>query len=160
MQFVSEKIIDGVIEKLDSLTDTNYENRMATFAESQPVLTAYLFDDENFELLTEDEQGFMQYLALIVWESILKVNGTTPEVGEDQIGEAEEKNYEILEGTTAKKFRDRLDPFFENYKQEDLLAFVEDAVCEDEDDPESMVTKEGREPIFISVKTVIDVLTQ
>jgi hypothetical protein len=80
-------------------------------------------------------------------------------VSEDEIGEAEEKNYEILESSTAKKFRDRLDPFFEGYEQEELLAFAEEAVLEDEDDPDSVVTKEGREPIFITMKTLIDVLT-
>lgn len=158
MKFISEKVIDAVIEKLDNMTDTNYEARMQSFADAQPMLAAYIFDEESHHLLTEDEQGFMQYLTLIVWESILKSHGTVAEVSEEEIGEAEEKNYEILEAQTAKKFRDRLDAFFENYPQEDLLAFAEEAVLEDEDDPEAMVTKEGREPIFITVKTVIDVL--
>ena len=40
--------------------------------------------------------------------------------------------------------------------QEDLLAFVEDNLVEDED---SVVTKEGREPMFVALKSVIDVLT-
>ena len=66
----------------------------------------------------------------------------------------------MLENNTAKKFRDRLDPFFENTQQEDLVAFAEDAVTEDLDDPESLVTKEGREPIFVALATMIDVLTK
>ena len=57
---------------------------------------------------------------------------------------------------TAKRFRDRMDIFFENYSQEDLLAFVEDNLVEDED---SLVTKEGREPMFVALKSVIDILT-
>lgn len=158
MDFISEKTIDAVIERLDNMTDTNYESRMEAFAEAQPVVAAYIFDEESFHLLTEDEKGFMQYLVLIVWESILKSHGTVAAVSEDEIGEAEERNYEILEAQTAKKFRERLNAFFENYPQEDLLAFAEEAVLEDEDDPEALVTKEGREPIFITVKTVIDVL--
>ncbi|MFN4256995.1 MAG: hypothetical protein ACK4Q5_18495 [Saprospiraceae bacterium] len=159
MQFVSEKVIDDIIEKLDSLGDDQYEQQMDAFAEAQPVLVAYLFDEENFHLLTEDERGYLQYLALIAWLSIVKVNGPSEPVSEEAIGEAEEKNYEVLEASTAKKFRDRLDPFFENTPQEDLLAFAEEAVMEAEDDPDSIVTKEGREPIFIAMKTVIDVLT-
>ena len=31
---------------------------------------------------------------------------------------------------------------------------------ESEDDPDSLVTKEGREPIFIALKTMVDVLTE
>ena len=159
MEFVSEKIIDDVIEELEDLADEQYEQRMEAFAEAQPVLFAWLFS-EQFDLLSEEEKGYLQYLALIAWMSIVRANGPVDAVLEDQIGEAEEKNFEILEGSAAKKFRDRLDPFFENTSQEDLLAFAEEAVMESEDDPDSLVTKEGREPIFIALKTMVDVLTE
>ncbi|GAB4490198.1 MAG: hypothetical protein OHK0019_08760 [Saprospiraceae bacterium] len=157
MEFVSEKIIDAVIEELEHLPDEAYEQRMEAFAEAQPMLVAWLFSD-NFDLLNEEEKGFLQYLALIAWLSIVRVNGVLEAVSEEQIGLAEEKNYELLEGSTAKKFRDRLTPFFENTPQEDLLAFAEEAVLEDEDDPEALVTKEGRELIFVAIKTMVDVL--
>lgn len=159
MQFVSEKIIDAVIDELENLSDEQYEHRMAQFAHAQPVIIAYLFNEENFHLLTEEETGYLQYLTLIAWAAITKVNGPSEPVSEEMIGQAEEKNYEILEASPAKRFRDRLDAFFENTSQEDLIAFAEEAVLEDEDEPEALVTKEGREPIFIAVKTVIDVLT-
>ncbi|HNL40035.1 MAG TPA: hypothetical protein PKH43_12890, partial [Saprospiraceae bacterium] len=144
---------------LENLSDEQYEERMEAFASAQPVLVAYLFDDENFHLLTDDEKGFLQYLALIAWSAVVKTAGDVAAVSEEAIGEAEEKNYAVLEQSTAKKFRDRLDPFFDNYPQEDLLAFAEEAVLEDEDDPDTLVSKEGREPIFIAMKTIIDVLT-
>ncbi len=158
MEFVSEKVIDAVIEQLEDFSDEQYEQQMEAFAEAQPVLFAWLFS-EQFDLLNEEEKGYLQYLSLITWRSIVQANGTPEAVSEEQIGEAEEKNFEILEGSTAKKFRDRLNPFFENTPQEDLLAFAEEAVLEDEDNPESLVTKEGREPIFIALKTMIDVLS-
>lgn len=159
MKFVSEDVIDAIIDQLENLTDEQYEDQVRQFAEAQPVLLSYLFNDENLHLLTEEECGYLQYLSLIAWMAITKVNGPGEPVGEDMIGQAEEKNYEMLEASTAKRFRDRLDAFFENTPQEDLLAFAEEAVLEDEDDPEALVTKEGREPVFIAVKTVIDVLT-
>lgn len=158
MEFVSEKVIDAVIEELEDFGDEQYEQQMEAFAEAQPVLFAWLFS-EQFDLLNEEEKGYLQYLSLITWRSIVQASGTPEAVSEEQIGEAEEKNFEILEGSTAKKFRDRLNPFFENTPQEDLLAFAEEAVLEDEDNPESLVTKEGREPIFVALKTMIDVLT-
>lgn len=159
MKFVSETIIDAVIDELDQLPDDAYERRVEQFAAAQPVLVAYLFNDENFHLLNEDEKGYLQYLSLIAWLAITKVNGPSEPVSEEMIGEAEEKNYGILEASTASNFRDRLNGFFEGTPQEDLVAFAEEAVLEDEDDPDALVTKEGREPIFIAVKTVIDVLT-
>lgn len=157
MKFVSEKIIDAVIDELEDLPDEQYEKRMEAFAEAQPMLFSWLFSD-NFDLLNEDEKGYLQYLALIAWLSIVKVNGAPEPVSEEQIGEAEEKNYEILEQSAAKNLRDRFTPFFENTPQEDLLAFAEEAVLEDEDDPEALVTREGREPIFVALKTMVDVL--
>ena len=159
MIFVSEEVIDAVIDTLEAYSDEQYETQMETFSEAQPVLFAWLFSEE-FELLNEDEKGYLQYLALIAWKSVVEVNGPLDAVSEQEIGEAEENNYEILEASTAKKFRDRLDPFFEGSPQEDLLAFAEEAVLESEDDPDSLVSKEGREPIFIALKTIVDVLTK
>jgi len=160
MKFVSEDVIDAVIDALEEMEDDQYEKQMEKFAEAQPVLVAYLFNEENFHLLTEDEKGYIQYLSLIAWMATTKVNGPSEPVSEEMIGTAEERNYELLEGSSAKNFRDRLDVFFENSPQEDLIAFAEEAVLDDEDSgPDALVSKEGREPIFIAVKTVIDVLT-
>lgn len=159
MKFVTEKTIDAIIDRLDSISDEQYEAQVEEFAAAQPVLIAYLFNEENFHLLTDEEKGFLQYLALIVWMAVVRTNGVGAAVSEEMIGEAEERNYEILEASTAKKFRDRLNVFFENTPQEDLLAFAEEAVLEDEESGDPLVTKEGQEPIFVAVKTVIDVLT-
>lgn len=158
MKFVSEEVIDAAIEALEEYTDEQYEQEMEAFSEAQPVIFAWLFSEE-FELLNEDERGYLHYLSLIAWKSIEQVNGPLEAVSEEEIGEAEEKNYEILEASTAKKFRDRLNPFFEGTPQEDLLAFAEEAVLESEEDPDSIITKDSREPIFIAIKTIVDVLT-
>lgn len=158
MKIVPGTTIDAAIEELEGLSDEQYEVRMEAFSEAQPVLFAYLFS-EAFDLLTEDEKGFLQYLSLIAWTAILKTYGQVPAVSEEAIGEAEERNYEVLENATASDLSERLDPFFDDYPQEELLAFAEEAVLEDEGEPESLLTKEGREPIFIGLKTMIDVLT-
>jgi len=158
MKLVSEEVIDSVIDALEAYNDEQYEQQMEDFSAAQPVIFAWLFSEE-FELLSEDEQGYLQYLSLIAWKSITQANGPVEAVSEEEIGEAEEINYEILEASTAKKFRDRLSPFFEGTTQEDLLAFAEEAVLESEDEPDSLVSKEAREPIFIALKTLVDVLT-
>jgi hypothetical protein len=159
MKFVSDNIIDAVVDAMDGLSDDQYEKQVEDFAEAQPVLFAWLFS-EQFDLLDEDEKGYLQYLSLIAWNSIVKANGgPVPTVSEEEIGAAEEKNYEVMEINAGKTFRERLNPFFENTKQEDLLAFAEDAVLDEEDDQDPIITKEGREPIFVALKTMVDVLT-
>ena len=158
MKFVSEEVIDRVIEQLEGYADEEYEKRMEAFAEAQPVVVAWLFSDQ-FDLLSEDEKGYLQYLALITWSANQEVNGALGAVSEDEIGQAEEANYALLESSKAQDFRDRLNEFFEGSDQEDLLAFAEEAVLEEEDEAEALVSKEGREPIFIALKTLVDVLT-
>lgn len=158
MKPVTSAAIDKVIEDLDQLSDDQYETLMEQFTAAQPVIVSYLFNDENFHLLNDDEKGYLEYLALITWRSIDRAYGDLPPADEEAIGEAEEHNYEVMEKSPGKRFRDRLDPFFEGYFQEDLLAFAEEAVTEDEDDPEGIIGKEAREPIFVALKTIIDVL--
>lgn len=160
MKFVSEEVIDQQVDALDNYTDEQYETQMEAFSNAQPVVFSWLFS-EHFDLLTEDEKGFMQYLALIIFNSIVKTNGgPTEPVSEEALGAAEERNYEMLEGSNSKNFRDRLNPFFDNTPQEELLAFAEEAVLEDEDEQDAIVTKEGRELIFIALKSVIDTVAQ
>ncbi|MEO6038428.1 MAG: hypothetical protein ABIQ93_08445 [Saprospiraceae bacterium] len=158
MKFVSEEAIDRIIEQLEGYADDQYEQRMEAFAEAQPVIIAWLFS-EQFDLLNEDEKGYLHYLALIAWSANQEINGPLGAVSEEEIGQAEEANYALLEASKAQDFRDRLNAFFEGSDQEDLLAFAEEAVLEEEDEPEALVTKEGREPIFIALKTLVDVLT-
>ena len=43
MKFVSETIIDQIIEELENASDEQYEARMEAFSEAQPVVVAWLF---------------------------------------------------------------------------------------------------------------------
>jgi hypothetical protein len=149
---VSETVIDAIVEELEN---SDFEKEVADFSKKQPVLISYIFS-EDFELLTQDEREYMLYLLLVIFKSIEKTNPKLPPLSKNALEIAEERNWELMETVTANHFRDRLDVFFKTSNQEDLLAFVEDALVEDED---SNITKEGREPIFIALKTVIDVLT-
>jgi len=154
LPFVSEKVIDATGEILDK--DGAYEKAMEEMAAEQPAIIALALS-EDFQVFTEEERDFFLYLVLVMWKSATKVGEpsyATPEA----IEAAEEQNWAILEASTGNTFHDRLDPFFENPPQEDLLAFIEDAVSEDDDDAEGIVTKEGREALFVALKSVMDVL--
>ena len=154
MQAILESTIDQTLRKLDRSSE-NYQTTIAAFQAQQPVILAYLFSEE-FGVLTSKEQEYLLYLALILWKSIVVVQPNLPEVTPSQLESAEEKNWTVYQNAKASNFRERLDVFFHNYQQEDLLAFVEDALILEEED---FLTKEGREPLFIALKTVIDVLT-
>jgi len=152
MQFVSESTIDKAAETIGSAE--NLTNIIRTFKESQPVILAYLFS-ENFKLLTQQEREYMMFLALVVWKASEANQPEIAQVTENTLEDLEEKNWEKFHKVISRKFNEKIDIFFKNYPQEDLLAFVEDGLVQDED---SEITNEGRDYIFIALKTIIDSL--
>lgn len=156
MKFISEDILDDIVERFDD-SDTAYEQAVETMEREQPILMGYLFSEE-FEAFTQDEKEYLLLLSTILWTAVKESHGEIAQVTEKDIADAEEQNWAKLEGVTAQRFHERMDVFFTDYSQEDLLAFVEDALVEDEEDP--IVSKEAREAMFVTLKTVIDSLTK
>lgn len=155
MKIVTEDILDQIVERFDD-SDAAYEQAIEVMEKEQPILLGYLFSEE-FEAFTQDEKEYLLLLSTIIWTAVKESNGNVPQVTEKAIADAEEQNWAKLEGINAQRFHERLDPFFEDYEQEDLLSFVEDALVDDDEDP--IVTKEAREAMFVTLKTVIDSLT-
>jgi hypothetical protein len=152
MQFVSESEIDKAAEIIGSEDD--FPIIVQDFKSRQPVLLAYLFS-ENFKLLTQGEREYMMFLTLIIWTACENTKPDIATVEQSLLEELEESNWEQFHKVNSRKFHERIDPFFKNYPQEDLLALVEDALVQDED---SEITNEGRDYIFIALKTIIDSL--
>ena len=150
MKFVSEEVIDKVVAALEA--NDNYETEMESVRETQPTILAYLLS-ENFEVLTMEEKEYLLYLTLVIVNAAEHVNPGLPLVDQDALGEAEEENYGLINASKERRFRDKLNVFFEDTPQEDLLAFVEDSLMEEEED---LVTKVGREPMFVALKSIID----
>ena len=157
MTFIPEQTIDQITVELEN-SEVKFEQALTHMEAEQPNVLAYLLS-ENFAVLTHLEKDYLLFLAITIWKSIKKEVDTIALVAEDKIGQTEEKNWEIMSAAKGKTFRDRLDVFFADTPQEDLLALVEDALTLDDDDEEKGVSKEGREPMFVALKTTIDVLT-
>lgn len=151
MKFVSEQIIDQVAEELGA-SEVNFEQAIQNMETHQPVLLAYLFS-ENFSLFTDKEREFLLFLVTVIYQSAKRVEGQLPIIKEEELSLSEENNWKLLQDVKGRKFHERLDIFFQDSPQEDLLAFAEDALSDIED---GYVTKEGREAIFVAVKSIID----
>jgi len=152
--FVSETIIDQKAALLSPPDNAI----IALFKETQSAALGYIFS-ESFSVLTQEEKEYLLYLSLVIWQSCEQVFEETKEISPEEIEIAEERNWTMLTESSAKNFRDKLNDFFEGYAQEDLLAFVEDSLVISQEGDESddfEVTKEGREPIFIALTTLID----
>ncbi len=153
MKFVSENIIDEVVEHLEQ-NQNQLESIVEKLHEEQPAFFGYIFSD-NLKILHQEEREFVLFLLITIMLASEKVNGDFPAIDVKEFEQAEEKNWTLLEGSGAKSFRDRLDVFFDNTPQEDLLAFVEDTLSDSED---GLATKEGREVVFVFLKSVVDCL--
>lgn len=153
--FISEKTIEQQAQQLDS-ADTNYEQAIAALEAAQPHILAYLFS-ESFQYLTEEERAYLLYLTIVIYQSI-QTQQEVVLITEEVLGQHEEANWERMEASSSKPFRQRLDSFFENTTQEDLLAFMEDSLVADAEDQEDFLTNPGREIIFVGLKTIMDSL--
>ncbi|MCR9100981.1 MAG: hypothetical protein NXI25_13565 [bacterium] len=156
MQFISEDAIDQAVAELEGKSDA-YTQGLDAMQQEQPVLFAYPFT-ENFEAFTAEEREYFLFLMLVVWYTVRK-EALPPVIDEKHLSEVEEANWAVMHGNKGGNFRSRLDPFFEGYPQEDLLAFAEDALTQDEEDAQALVSREGQEALFVSLKTIIDCLT-
>ena len=150
MKFITEEQIDTIAATIGNLE--NYQELLTEISENQPALVGYLYSD-SFQSFTQEEQQLFLFMALVIWKAVDENHEDISELSEEDIATAEEKNWDILQAAGKGDFRERLTPFFEGYPQEDLLAFVEDSVTPDDDD---MVSDEGKEYLFISMKTIID----
>ncbi len=161
MEFVSEQIIDEAILSLEKEIEAkDTELLMEDMGRHQPAVLSYLLS-EAFKLLTQKEREYLVSLSMVIWRATRKVNPNAEPVDPRTLEEKEEDNWEKLEEVPAGSFRDRLDIFFKDYPQEDLLAFAEDALVEEEEEEDSGIalTKEGKELMFVALKTIIDCLT-
>ncbi len=154
MQFVSTAHLDAIIERFDD-SEAIYEQMVQQFEDTQPALAAYLFS-EDFDAFTPEEHEFLLMLAIIIFTAVSELRDTLPTISDEQIANAEEANWARLEALPEKRLNDRLNVFFDQYLQEDLLAFIEEALADDDDDP--IVTKEAREGMFVVLKTLTDCL--
>ncbi len=148
-----EATIDRVIQELESEADT-YEQQMEALATAQPHLLAFVTHDDN-DAFTEEEQRLLLFATLVIYRSTAAEDSPPPPVPAAKIEQGEEANYAIMQAAKG-NFRTKLDPFFAITREEDLLAFIEDLISGETE--EDTITKEAREPLFIALKTVVDVL--
>jgi hypothetical protein len=152
---IKEATIERVLERLESGAD-DFAIEIQDFAHSQPSLMTYLTDEEN-DVFTDPERELLLFGSLVIYQSVTNQLVEPEPVSEDSIGQADEANYALV-GEGKGDFRTRITPLFEKSPEEELLAFAEDLLIGGDDDDDN-ISVEAREPLFITLKTVVDVLT-
>lgn len=148
---VTEKVIDELIEQTDA-SPTSIDQFWVQIESQAPALSTYVTSIDQ-SILTDDEYSQLLYITMIIVKCYLTDHDAITEVeSTDDLSAIEDQNWVKLEARKG-EFRSRIDIFFEGYKEEDLLAFVEDMLVEDEED---VFTPIGREVLFVKSKTLID----
>ncbi len=156
MKFINEDLIEKTIAHLGA-DSSNFETALKELESNQPALLSYLLSEDT-QAFTNTEKEWLLFAALVIYQSTQTFAEGRRMIREKEVLDAEEKNWETIQANKTKSFRDRLNPFFESTEQEDLLAFIEDGLILEED--ENMISSEGRESLFIMLKTITDVLTK
>ncbi len=142
---IKEQAIDLVLEKI-AKDKTYVDNRLQHYKKVNPDFFSHL-EDEAF-ILKQEEKDYLLGVLLVIFEaSALEVK----HIKGEKWSKYEDLNWDEL--GKYKNIESYLDVVFVNYKEEDLLAYVEDSLAEMEDD---FLSKVGREFILIKAKTVID----
>lgn len=142
---ITEQSIEKVLTHIEQ-DETYFEAIQEQFFSINEEFISYLTED-IFKSLTEDEMNLLVFLVVIMNQSLgeeAKENG----ISMADYMDAEEENWELYEKNIKKSFRERLDPFFEQYKEEDALAFIEDSLQNDDDTEEMTISNVGRDIIW------------
>lgn len=155
MDFITEQALD---EAADHLIEPGIlDEVLAELADEQPWLLTFLTADAG-PVLSPDERDHMMFLALVIWHALdINARVNLPQIQPEQLELADEAIWTHLQASGNRSFREMLDPFFAETTQEDVLAFIEDSLQTDEDSP---VTAVGREPIFVRLKVMIDLICE
>ena len=153
MEAITEDHIYNFIDRLDKDEKLFFQIRDKLI--DTQVGIAGVLTDESLDILKEDEYDLLWFMLVVIFGSTETVISSIKAIDAKAFEKMEESNWSIWNNQKTSDWRSRLDPFFDNYPQEDLLAFVEDSLEEDE---ELLLSLEGREIIFILCKTLIDAL--
>lgn len=139
---ITESDIDSFIVSMEAQTsgqDDDYPTELEDYLEA-----------EIFPNLTKEEAEVLHFCLTVIYGTI-KSAKSGKKFDLDEYMDAEEANWAFRDKN--KSFISSLDKYFDDYPEEDLLAFVEDMIVDDEDQELSIA---GQEIIFISAKSLID----
>lgn len=153
MNIITEEHIENLIDRLEVDEELFLKYRQ-NLIDNEPALAGFLAQ-ESFDILNDDEYDLLWFVITLIYTVFTEKNNLKKPLEAEVIDEIEEVNWELLNQKEKASFSERLDAFFEETEQEDLMAFLEDCIVPDE---EVDITPVGRELIFIAGATLINVL--
>lgn len=145
---VSESHINTSV---DSVSE-NMDRMLIDLGIEQQELSNYLLSD-TFSSLSIVEKNLLLFIILVLYNAC-DADQKAALTFNDFL-DHEEKNWSWFEENQKSSWEDKMNTNFKNYTEEDMLAFVEDILVDDEEDDETLSII-GREIIFVTAKSFID----
>lgn len=155
MRMISEQTIDEVIQNLADADEDLFQQ----MADDQPLLAAYLAAEDH-QAFTQEETQYLYYLALLCWLCFQRSYDTLDEIEEEALTMREEQNWNRIDMLRPAALKNIVDRWMPDYPEQELLFYLEDALQMDEEDPDHPVTKSGQIPLFVTLITIIDILSE
>lgn len=147
---VNEKQIDTAISFFEASPD-HFVTEVGHYVERFPNIMQYMYSD-NFGVLDDNERELFEYLTLVlVKAALIATEGAVADPDPDTISEMEEQHWSLIQAKSQGGFREKLTPFFDQYDEEDALAFIEDSIIDDDD---FSLVKEIKELFFVGLSTM------
>lgn len=150
---ITESQIENLFDQFQENT-SRQEMLYEEFFKEQPHCCLWILEGHQ-EVLTENEQDLLYFLSLFIWQCFSKFRNKVPEIQAEEIAEAEEVTWSLIEGHEKKSWAEKLNLLFEHCPEPELLAFVEDALVEDPEDQDLVVTAIGKEPVLVALFSLI-----
>jgi len=144
---ITELQINAVIQKLQDSAELHTQE-IDDLINANALYLDYV--DKESEVLFIEEKDYLEAILYVILD-VSKLTVTDL----NRIQELEEKNWEIMQ--SSKTLNDAFDSYFDGYKEEDLLAYIEDSISVPEDEEGfDFLTQVGKEYMVVKAKSLID----
>ena len=156
MKTVSEETINSIQKRMEGMIPEDVTKLVERMGEEQPIILAYLL--ANGEEMTEDEQGFLIFLGINVWQMMSEGSQPPAKISEEILEETEDKNIKMVEyygeESDAEQW-DLAERLVNDYNQHKVLEYVLESIME-EPEEESVIQEDNIGIFMLCLKTVTD----
>lgn len=144
---VREEQIERVLQNIDEAEKGVNE----ILAKHQSAATNFFVHlSTEAYILSDEEKDYLSGMIAVILESS---GFNSSKIQGNDWSEIEDQNWSEFEN--FRSLKDYFDVVFKDYPEEDLLAYIEDSLAEEEED---FISNAGREYILIKTKTLVDII--
>ena len=157
---ISKEIVTQTWQRMARTPTSEASMLIETLKQEQPVILGYLMSLENLPF-NQHEREIIFYIGVVVWQIMRESNYSSEQITFEQFRMVEDANYNFLEmlaSDTEADFVSAVQSMLETYPEPEVLAYIIEAIMEDDNPDDPPIRDEYRGLAFIELKIVLDAL--